>query len=929
MTNGSPAEAANIEPVSSTPEPAPVASRSLPSGTVTFAFTDIEGSTRRWDRGRAAMQAAVRRHDELMLAAIAAYDGYVFKTVGDEFCAAFARAEDAVAAMLAAQRALAAEDFSAVDGLSVGAALHTGTADERNGDYFGPAVNRVARLLETGYGGQILVSGATADLVQGDLPPEASLRDLGEHRLRDLARPEYVYQLLAPDLRAEFPGLRSLDAHPHNLPLQFTSLIGREAQIAEITELVERHRLVTIAGSGGVGKTRISLQVAANLLDGSGDGVWFVELAPLSNGEYIPTTVAQAMGLTLAAEGAPLANLTHALRAKKTLLVFDNCEHLVEPAANVIASILRVCPDVKVLASSRQRLGIAAEETYSLPSLDIAQAITLFVERARSVDNRFATGESEAAVADICRRLDGIPLAIELAAARVRILSPQQLRERLDQRFRVLTGGSRDALPRQQTLRALIDWSHDLLDERERTLFRRLAIFVDGFTLEGAVVVGRADGLDEADTFDVLASLVDKSLVLAEPDGDALRYRLLESTRVYALEKLDAADERAELAGRHLRYLRDHFAQLRTRAERTARLTELEQALRTELEGVRSAVDGARSRADVIEGAELLAAIGISWRFLGLDAECIARCEQCLASLPAAESLLRAQLSTVLSDRFGHKGRKTRALELATEAVAYARASGDGPALVAALSRYAASIVLVNQLDGVESALGEAEAIAEVPPSLRLELLSTRALVSAMRGDEEMETAVQLYEQLRRECRALGSAHLELRAAIGLAEVEHARGWTQRAIEIAQEILPALRCGTDNVALANVLHNLAGYLVAVDDLSGACAVAREAMAINATTEPGSVQIAIEIEHLALVFALRGDLARAARLESYVEAAFGRHGFEREYTETTSRDRILSLLQEQIAGDERARLRAEGAALAPEAAIALALDHREP
>jgi predicted ATPase/class 3 adenylate cyclase len=517
----------------------------LPTGTVTFAFTDIEGSTARWERDRAAMQDAVRRHDALMRAAIATHDGVVFKTIGDAFCAAFARPEDAVAAMLDAQRALAAEDFSTIDGLRVRAAIHTGTADERDGDYFGPTVNRVARLLAIGHGGQVLVSGVTADLVQGTLPSQASLRDLGEHRLRDLARPEYVYQLVAPDLAAEFPALRSLDVLPNNLPRMLTSFVGREAEIAEITALIDTNPLVTLVGSGGVGKTRTSLQIAANLLDGSGDGVWFIELAPLASGDYIPSTIAHALGITLPPDGDQIEQLTRALKEKHTLLVFDNCEHMVEPAARVISAILRACPSVKILASSRQGLGIAGEATYRMPSLNVPRdadratltaaestryaAISLFVERARAGDRRFGlTDDNAPIVADICRRLDGIPLAIELAASRVKMFSPQQINERLNERFRMLTGGSRDVLPRQQTLRALIDWSHDLLDERERVVFRRLGIFVNGFTYAGAVAVAGGEDLDEFEIFDVLASLVDKSLVLAEPQADAVRYRLLE-----------------------------------------------------------------------------------------------------------------------------------------------------------------------------------------------------------------------------------------------------------------------------------------------------------------------------------------------------------------------------------------------------------------
>ncbi|MGA8099997.1 MAG: adenylate/guanylate cyclase domain-containing protein, partial [Candidatus Cybelea sp.] len=311
-----------------------------PTGTVTFLFSDIEGSTVRWERDREAMEPALARHDALMRTALEARGAYVFKTMGDAFCAAFPTAADAIAAALDAQRALAAEDFSAVEGIRARMALHTGQTAERDGDYFGPTVNRVARLLAVGHGGQVLLSGACTELIGGELPPECSLRDLGEHRLKDLAQPERIHQLLAPDLTADFPPLRSLEHLSNNLPAQVTSFVGRDAEIAEITTLVEQHRLVTLVGSGGVGKTRLLLHVSADLIDGSGDGVWFVELAPLAKGEYIPSAVAQALGITLPSEGDPVENLTRALKGKEMLLLFDNCEHLIEPTAHVISAIL-------------------------------------------------------------------------------------------------------------------------------------------------------------------------------------------------------------------------------------------------------------------------------------------------------------------------------------------------------------------------------------------------------------------------------------------------------------------------------------------------------------------------------------------------------------------------------------------------------------
>jgi len=914
----------------------------LPTGTVTFAFTDIEGSTARWERDRAAMQDAVRRHDALMRASIAAHDGVVFKTIGDAFCAAFARPEDAVAAMLDVQRALAAEDFSAVDGLRVRAAIHTGTADERDGDYFGPAVNRVARLLAIGHGGQVLISGVTADLVQGDLPLQASLRDLGEHRLRDLARPEYVYQLVAPQLIADFPTLRSLDTLPNNLPLQLKSFVGREGEIAAISALIEKHRLVTLVGSGGVGKTRTSLQVAANLLDGSGDGVWFIELAPLSSGDYIPTTIAQAMGLTLSAEGDPIVNLANALKSKRTLLVFDNCEHMVEEGSRAIAAILRSCPHVKVLASSRQGLGIEGEETYRMPSLDVplesdrldaeqalrSTAISLFVERALSADKRFTlTDENAATIADICRRLDGIPLAIELAASRVKMFTPHQVRDRLDERFRILTGGSRDVLPRQQTLRALIDWSHDLLDERERVLFRRLGIFVNGFTYEGAVAVGAGEDLEEYELFDVLGSLVDKSLVLAEPQADAVRYRLLESTRAYASEKLELAGERELAEERHLRYLRGRFADLWLKKERTARWAESIEAFAAELEDLRYALDRALARAAVVEGAELLAFIETLWTNLGLEPEGLRRNEQYIAALPASELRLQARLSTARAFLLSEDGLWAISSRVAMEAVAHAREGGDAETLVNALRIFSADALKRRRLDDAQAALAEAEAIPGASQNVLLGILAIRAQLSAIAGNSE--AAIRAYEQMSKAHRTLGNVRSEINSRLNLAELEQARGDTRRAIEIVHEILPRVRAGKDKRTLGVTLTNLGAYFISVDELPDAVSAARECISIHAASEPDNVLVGIAIEELALATALYGDFARAAKQDGYSNALFDRIGYERGIVETNMYDRLMKILSEGLAPDERTRLLAEGASLTPEAAIALALEKRDP
>jgi predicted ATPase/class 3 adenylate cyclase len=910
----------------------------IPSGTVTFVFTDIEGSTVRWDRDRTAMQDAVQRHDAIMRAAIAAHAGHVFKTIGDAFCAAFARPEDAVGAMLDAQRALRAADFAAVDGIRVRMAIHTGTADERDGDYFGPAVNRVARLLAIAHGGQVLLSGVTSDLVQGSLPAQASLRDLGEHRLKDLARPEYVYQLLAPDLAAEFPPLRSLDTLANNLPLQVTSFVGRETEIAEITALLEQHRLVTLVGSGGIGKTRTSLQVAANLVDGNGDGVWFVELAPLSSGDYVPATIAQAAGVTLA-DGDPIARLTAALKSKRMLLVFDNCEHLVEAAARVVSALITTCPQITILASSRQGLGISGEATYRLPSLsaphapnegtdtngaltaDEAQqftAVALFVERAQAANNRFQLTDSDAPiVADICRRLDGIALAIELAAARVKMLSPQQLRDRLDERFRVITGGGRDRLPRQQTLRALIDWSYDLLDEREQMLFRRLGIFVNGFMLEAAVAVGGGDDLDEFEVFDLVASLAEKSLVMAEPQGSAIRYSLLESTRAYAAEKLAEAGERDRIAGRHLRYFRDWFVQVKRDADEFR--VDRNKAFLTEQDDIRFALDGALARSELTDGAELLAAVGITWMAGGFGEHGIAYLQACIAALPSSASLLLAQLGTALADLCGVYGRFRLAAMAANKAVRSARAAGNGPILAAALKADASVWIVNGDIAAADAALTEAEAIADVSPILATNLLMWRARLSMSTGD--LDTAARSFARLRDQFRSLGSRRNEALCISDLATVEFYREQYLQAADLWREAIAMIRGENQIDQLCVWLLCMGSTLALGGDLQAATLAAIESWVIGARHGPEHAAPAIELR--AYICALQGDLERSARLAGYGATCFPRVEIVRDKVPTMIYNRLTALMEDHLAPDILARLTAEGAALTPEAAMALA------
>ena len=550
-----------------------------PTGTITFLFTDIEGSTKLWEDHPAAMRLALARHDFLLRETISAQEGFIFKTVGDAFCAAFATAPSALTAALTAQLALAAEPWAAETPLRVRMALHVGAAEERDGDYFGPALNRAARLLSAGHGGQTLLSLAAQELTRDLLPESASLHDLGPHRLKDLTRPETVFQLVHPALPGAFPPLRSMDnpALPNNLPQQTTSFIGREREVAEIKALLPAARLLTLAGTGGTGKSRLSLQVAADLLDLYPDGTWLIELAALSDPALVPQTVAQILGVREERDKPPLQALEEWLRARHLLLILDNCEHLLPACAALAARLLQSCPRVQILASSREPLNVAGEQIYRVPSLSLPdlkqsqtveivsqyEAVSLFIERAQAVQSSFAVTSANApAVAQICVHLDGIPLAIELAAARVRSLSVTEIHSRLNQRFRLLTGGSRTVLPRQQTLRALIDWSYDLLTDPEKALLRRLSVFAGGWTFGAAEAVCAGEPVEDWEVLDLLTALVDKSLAVAEPAGDGTRYFLLKTIGQYARDRLCDAGEEYAVCTRH----RDEFLGLAERA---------------------------------------------------------------------------------------------------------------------------------------------------------------------------------------------------------------------------------------------------------------------------------------------------------------------------------------------------------------------------
>jgi predicted ATPase/class 3 adenylate cyclase len=538
-----------------------------PVANVTLLFTDVEGSTRLWETEPARMGEAMARHDALARSAVVEHRGTVVKTTGDGLHAVFGEAADALRGALAIELAVADPAATAGLKLHVRCGLHSGAVEHRDDDYFGSAVNRAARIMAAAHGGQVLLSQAVVEAIRERLPPGVTLRDLGRVRLRDLANPEHVYQAAHPDLRQEFPALRSLESTPNNLPQQVTSFVGRERGQADVRKLLASTSLLTLFGMGGLGKTRLSLQVAADVLDEFPDGVWFVELASVSDARLVPQAVASVLGVMEEAGRPVVEALVKFVRERELLLILDNCEHLVQACAELAQRLLRASPRLKLLASSREHLHVDGEVTYPVAALAVPEgggalpvdalsqfeAVRLFVDRAHAVDPDFAvTTQNAGAIVDICRQLDGIPLALELAAARVRSLPVDAIAERLTDRFRLLTRGSRAALPHQQTLRALIDWSFDLLETREKILFARLAVFAGGFTLEAAEAVGAGGAIPDTDVLDPLTALVDKSLV--ELDAGGTRYRILETVRQYAQEKLAASSETAVVRTRHLDY---------------------------------------------------------------------------------------------------------------------------------------------------------------------------------------------------------------------------------------------------------------------------------------------------------------------------------------------------------------------------------------
>ena len=727
---------------------------------MTFLLTDVESSTRAWEADAATTAAAIARHEEILGAAIAAHGGFraVEQGEGDSLVAAFSRPSAAVAAALEAQLALSREPWPTPAPIRVRIALHTGEAEAHGGRYAGSTIIRTARLRTVAHGGQTVVSRATAELVHDALPDGATLVDLGSHRLRDLTRAEQVFQVSHPELPGAFPPLQSLDRVANNLPAQLTSFIGREAELAQVERLLAEVRLLTLTGAGGCGKTRLAAHAAASVAESHPSGVWWAELAPLGAGSSVSTAVLAAIGLREQASRSDVDQLADHFGHGPALLVLDNCEHLLDAVVALIEPLLGRSAELTVLATSREPLGLAGETTWRVPPLTLPidsgpttpealtayDSVALFVERARQARPNFVvTNENAPAVAEICARLDGIPLAIELAAARVRVLSPEGIREALNDRFRLLTGGAKRGLARQQTLAASVEWSYDLLADAEGTMLQRLAVFSGGFTLDAAEAVAAGGDIEALQVLDLLTTLVDKSLVVADDEPFRVRYRLLETIRQFALTRLASSGE-AEA-------IRDAHANFHLRLAEQAALTfmaddELLSREEPEHDNLRAALEWALDRGLIEEAISLLVGLTNLWMTRGLLREANVWFDRVLGhpQFEASRSRYRAWWARALLSFFD--GIPHPALGLAGAVTEEAMAAEDELYVARGMCLQGAVVLMAEPAAG-EKILQEARRLADEIGDLHSAQTVQMGLVAVGIHTENHELVARYYEE--------------------------------------------------------------------------------------------------------------------------------------------------------------------------------------
>jgi predicted ATPase/class 3 adenylate cyclase/DNA-binding CsgD family transcriptional regulator len=920
----------------------------FPSGPVTLLFTDIEGSIGLWEADPEAMAEASARHARIVREQIEVAGGQVFKTVGEAFRAAFADPSAALASAVAIQRAVGTEPWPPGLPIRVRMALHSGACVERDGDYFGPLVNRAARLLAADRGGQVLVSGATYELLADGLHGEIGLRDLGEHRLKDLGRTERVFEVTGPGLAGGFGPLQLLDypALRHNLPSQATSFVGRAAELAELRSLVSGGaRLVTIAGPGGIGKSRLALQVGAEAVDGAGDGVWLVELAPVAEPELVARTVAAVLQVREEPGRPVLDSVAEAVGDRHLLVVLDNAEHVLGAAAKLADALIRSCPQACLLVTSREPLGVSGEHVFRVPPLavppaDLAalgqlaavESVQLFTERAVMYRQGFALDAANAAaVAAVCVRLDGIPLAIELAAARLGSLSVAEISSRLDQRFRLLTGGSRTALPRHQTLRALIDWSYDLLNPEEQIALDRLAVFAGGWTLEAADAVTSRGGTGEWLVLDHLAALVGKSLVLADEIRGSIRYRLLETVRDYAAERLAQrpAPELNHTRAAH----RDYYLILVEIAD--SHLRGLDEAvwlgrIEAEFDNIRAAL--AFSLADPASaepGLRLAAGLHRFCTMRGHGGE-ILQALNVLLERPDAQmpTRARARALTVSCHLLDYFGNDPAPSSMADEALRIARELADDAVAADALAQVCWLSFEHGDLPAAMTQIDEAVELARAAgdPRLIAYTLGRRAVFESEAGN--LDAAFADNQRAITLSRAAGDNYRLATTLANLAIDEHATGKLRAARAHLQEASTL----ADNLGYQNLSAGLRQNLGLVDLVDGNPRSARRhfldsldtALITGVTSYVHGALLG-----LALAVGADGDPMVAATLHGIADEYYEQAGRALEALEAGLRDRDHARLSATLGDAAFGAAYRQGRTLTQADAIALATAAAEP
>ncbi|MDT5398282.1 MAG: hypothetical protein QOK33_1513 [Mycobacterium sp.] len=832
----------------------------LPTGTVTLLLADVEGSTRLWEIQPDEMAAAVARLDRALSEVVAAHGGVrpVEQGEGDSFVIAFARASEAVACALDLQLAPLAPIL-----LRIG--LHTGEVRLRDeGNYIGPTINRTARLRDLAHGGQTVLSGATEELVYDQLPPDAFLVELGSHELRGVSRPERVVQLCHPDTRSEFPPLRTTKTFvAERLPTQLTSFVGRGSETAEVRQTLSGNRLVTLAGAGGVGKTRLGVHVAGLVAAEYGDEIWYVDLAPITDADLVPATVAAALGLPDQPGRSTVESLIRFAGQRHSLVLLDNCEHLLDACAALIMDLLEACPRLTLLATSREPIGVAGEVTWRVPSLSLAdEAVELFVDRARRARPDFRlTDDNATVVTEICRRLDGMPLAIELAAARVRALSVGEIAESLNERFRLLTGGSRTSVRRQQTLRASVDWSHALLTEPERLLFRRLAVFMGGFDFDAAQAIAGATSLERYQILDQLALLVDKSLVIAENLSGRTRYKLLETVRQYAMEKLSESGEAGAVRARH----RDYYTSLADLVDATGDANHeerVERAIR-ELDNLRSAFAWSRENSDFELALRLASSLHPLWLARGHFREGLYWLDSVLSDVeanglevaPAARVRAIADKTVLVA-----WGGWVEFSDEAEQALTIARELGDPALLVRALM--ARGYITAFDAGSAQPFFAEAADIArELGDSWRLCQVLGQQTVGAMAAGDPAAMLLLVDEALR-VADALGDRYVARQCCFAQGWVRSCQGDLAGAVAKFREAIDAATAAHDVVLRAYGLVTQAATLAFAGDVAGARSSA-DAM-VESVSELGDYHEGIRDATVALAALAAGDGAAAWR-----------------------------------------------------------------